>query len=140
MPLYIRVRLGIWLTFKRCLRSWDVTVPTKGLSWLARRSVVAVVVPGDAALEPLREDPDASLTVERIADRAEVSPMTVFNLVGNREQLWSAMVDRALEGVDIQSITADDPQERARQIVDAPHSQCGNPRHAGGPLKAVQWA
>jgi AcrR family transcriptional regulator len=73
----------------------------------------------DAALELLREDPDASLTVERIADRAEVSPMTVFNLVGNREQLWSAMADRALEGLDVQSITADDPQERARRIVDA---------------------
>jgi AcrR family transcriptional regulator len=73
----------------------------------------------DAALEQLREDPDANLTVERIADRAEVSPMTVFNLVGNREQLWSAMADRALEGLDVESITADDPQERARRIVDA---------------------
>jgi AcrR family transcriptional regulator len=73
----------------------------------------------DAALELLREDPDANLTVERIADRAEVSPMTVFNLVGNREQLWSAMADRALEGLDVESITADDPQERARRIVDA---------------------
>jgi AcrR family transcriptional regulator len=73
----------------------------------------------DAALELLREDPEANLTVERIADRAEVSPMTVFNLVGNREQLWSAMADRALEGLDVQSITADNPQERARRIVDA---------------------
>ena len=73
----------------------------------------------DAALEQLREDPEGNLTVERIADRAEVSPMTVFNLVGNREQLWSAMADRALEGLDVESITADDPQERARRIVDA---------------------
>jgi AcrR family transcriptional regulator len=73
----------------------------------------------DAALELLREDPEGNLTVERIADRAEVSPMTVFNLVGNREQLWRAMADRALEGLDVQSITADDPQERARRIVDA---------------------
>jgi AcrR family transcriptional regulator len=73
----------------------------------------------DAALELLREDPEGNLTVERIADRAEVSPMTVFNLVGNREQLWSAMADRALEGLDVQSITADNPQERARRIVDA---------------------
>lgn len=73
----------------------------------------------DAALELLRESPEENLTVERIADRAEVSPMTVFNLVGNREQLWSAMADRALESLDVQSITADDPQERARRIVDA---------------------
>jgi len=73
----------------------------------------------DAALELLREDPEGNLTVDRIADRAEVSPMTVFNLVGNREQLWSAMADRALDSLDVQSITADDPQERARRIVDA---------------------
>jgi AcrR family transcriptional regulator len=73
----------------------------------------------DAALELLRADPEGNLTVERIAERAEVSPMTVFNLVGNREQLWSAMADRALEDLDVQSITADDPQERARRIVDA---------------------
>ena len=73
----------------------------------------------DAALELLREDPEGNLTVDRIAERAEVSPMTVFNLVGNREQLWNAMADRALEGLDVQSITADDPQERARRIVDA---------------------
>jgi AcrR family transcriptional regulator len=73
----------------------------------------------DAGLELLREDPEENLTVERIAARAEVAPMTVFNLVGNREQLWSAMADRALESLDVQSITADDPQERARRIVDA---------------------
>lgn len=73
----------------------------------------------DAALELLREDPEGNLTVDRIAVRAEVSPMTVFNLVGNREQLWNAMADRALEGLDVQRITADDPQERARRIVDA---------------------
>jgi len=34
----------------------------------------------DAGLDLLREDPQGNLTVERIADRAEVSPMTVFNL------------------------------------------------------------
>ena len=73
----------------------------------------------DAGLQLLREDPDANLTVERIAARAEVSPMTVFNLVGNRDELWSAMADRALESLDLDSISADDPQERARRIMDA---------------------
>jgi AcrR family transcriptional regulator len=73
----------------------------------------------DAALELLREDPEENLTVERIAARAEVAPMTVFNLVGNRDQLWTAMADRALAGLDLRSITADDPQERAHRIVDA---------------------
>jgi AcrR family transcriptional regulator len=73
----------------------------------------------DAALELLREDPEENLTVERVAARAEVAPMTVFNLVGNREQLWSAMADRALDGLDVQSIRAEDPRERAHRIVDA---------------------
>jgi AcrR family transcriptional regulator len=91
--------------------------PPPGLRERGKRRRTARIL--DAALELLREDPDANLTVERIADRAEVSPMTVFNLVGNREQLWSAMADRALEGLDVESITADDPQERARRIVDA---------------------
>lgn len=73
----------------------------------------------DAGLELLRENPDEGLTLERIAARAEVAPMTVFNLIGNRDQLWSAMADRALEGLDVRSISADDPQERAHRIVDA---------------------
>jgi AcrR family transcriptional regulator len=73
----------------------------------------------DAGLELLREDPAESVTLERVAARAEVAPMTVFNLVGNRDQLWSAMADRALQGLDIQSIQAKDPRERARRIVDA---------------------
>jgi AcrR family transcriptional regulator len=73
----------------------------------------------DAALDLLREESGEHLTVERIAARAEVAPMTVFNLVGNRDQLWSAMADRALESLDLRSITADDPRERAHKIVDA---------------------
>ena len=91
--------------------------PSPGLRERGKRQRTERIL--DAALEQLREDPEGNLTVERIADRAEVSPMTVFNLVGNREQLWSAMADRALEGLDVESITADDPQERARRIVDA---------------------
>ena len=73
----------------------------------------------DAGLELLREEPDQLLTVERIAARAEVAPMTVFNLVGNREQLWGAMADRALEQFDVSSIDGVTPRDRARRIVEA---------------------
>jgi AcrR family transcriptional regulator len=72
-----------------------------------------------AALELLREDPDSQPTVERIAARAHVAPMTVFNLVGNWDQIWSALADLALEDLDITTAQSEDPQERARQIVDA---------------------
>jgi AcrR family transcriptional regulator len=73
----------------------------------------------DAALQLLREDPEDNLTMDRIAARAEVAPMTVFNLIGNREQLWTALADRALESLDIHSIAASDPQLRAHRIVDS---------------------
>jgi AcrR family transcriptional regulator len=73
----------------------------------------------DAALELLRDDPHHNLTVERIAERAEVAPMTVYNLIGTRDQIWTALVDRALQDVDPHAITAPDPQERARRIVAA---------------------
>jgi AcrR family transcriptional regulator len=73
----------------------------------------------DAGLALLRENPEQNLTVDRLADRAEVAPMTVYNLVGTRDQIWTALVDRALQGVNPGSITAPDPQERARRIIDA---------------------
>jgi AcrR family transcriptional regulator len=49
-----------------------------------------------SALDLLREGPDQNVSVERIAQRAHVSPMTVFNLVGNRDEMWRAVADRAL--------------------------------------------
>jgi AcrR family transcriptional regulator len=72
----------------------------------------------DAALDLLREKPDENLTMERVSARAEVAPMTVFNLIGNRDQLWSAMADRALRSLDPQSIEVAEPRERAHGIVE----------------------
>jgi AcrR family transcriptional regulator len=73
----------------------------------------------DAALELLREDPEDGLSVDRIAERAEVAPMTVYNLVGNRDEMWQAIAERALQDLDVSGIRADDPRERALRIVDA---------------------
>ena len=72
----------------------------------------------EAGLELLREDPEQNLTIERLAERAEVAPMTVYNLIGGRDQLWTALVDRALKRLDI-DVAAADPQDRARRIVGA---------------------
>ncbi|MVU80768.1 hypothetical protein GPX89_26385 [Nocardia sp. ET3-3] len=103
----------------RSVSSDEVTGGTAalGLRELGKRHRVERIL--DSALELLREDPDKGLTIERIAARAAVAPMTVFNLIGNRDQLWSALADRALVGLDVQSITAAEPQERAHRIVDA---------------------
>lgn len=88
---------------------------TEGLRERGKRQRTERIL--DAALAVLREAPDENLTIERVAARAEVSAMTVFNLVGSREQLWSAMADRALEGLDLTAIDNDDPHQRARDIV-----------------------
>ena len=54
----------------------------------------------DAAFSLLGENDARLLTVERIADRAEVSPATVYNLVGSRESLFVQLFDR---GVSVQA-------------------------------------
>jgi AcrR family transcriptional regulator len=73
-----------------------------------------------AARELLRESPDQALTVDRIATRAEVSAPTVFNLIGRRERIWAAIADQALSDLDLGALRViEDPQERARAIVDA---------------------
>ena len=51
----------------------------------------------DAALELLRSNDIQSVTIEQIAALAEVSPPTIYNLVGTREQLLVALVDRISE-------------------------------------------
>lgn len=77
----------------------------------------------DAALDLLRAEPLASVTTERVAALAEVSPATVYNLVGTREQLLLALIDRVI-GSLVDSFSApddtdpDDPITTARHIVD----------------------
>jgi AcrR family transcriptional regulator len=74
----------------------------------------------EATRELLRESPNETPTVERIAELADVSPATVFNLVGPREQQWAALSDALLRELDAGLAFAADenPRERARRIVD----------------------
>lgn len=73
-----------------------------------------------AARELLRENPQRDLTVERIAARAEVSPQTVFNLVGRREEIWSHLADESLGQLSLERFAeVADPRQRARAIVAA---------------------
>lgn len=71
----------------------------------------------DAVLALIREEPDRLPTVEQVAARAEVSPMTVFNLVGTRDELWSAAVEHALRDLDYDRSVSHDPRRRAEAIV-----------------------
>lgn len=74
----------------------------------------------DAARVLLREAPDQELTVERIAARAELSPQTVYNLIGRREHIWGALADDALDALNLPRFAAiADPRVRGTAIVQA---------------------
>ena len=107
----------------------DDTARASGLRERGKQQRVDRIL--NAALEILREEPAGALTGERIAERAEVAPMTVFNLVGNREQLWAALIERALAGLDFRSVASDseDPHARALGVVDeVTRVLCGDKR------------
>jgi AcrR family transcriptional regulator len=94
------------------------TSPTAGLRERGKQRRTTQILA--AARELLRQFPEEPLTVERIAARAELSPPTVFNLVGPRDKIWAALADQALGDLDLTALrTIDDPQQRARSIVAA---------------------
>jgi AcrR family transcriptional regulator len=67
----------------------------------------------------LREHPDETPTVERIAELADLSPATVFNLLGPREQQWAALCEQLVRELDecCSSAAEDDPRDQAHRIV-----------------------
>jgi AcrR family transcriptional regulator len=72
-----------------------------------------------AIRELLRERPDETPTVECIAELADLSPATVFNLVGPREQQWAALCEELVGELDtcLAFAAEEDPREQARRIV-----------------------
>jgi AcrR family transcriptional regulator len=77
----------------------------------------------DAATELLRAQHVRTLTIERIAAAAEVSPPTIYNLIGTRDQLLLALVERVLERLvhthlDNPAHAGIDPIATARGIID----------------------
>jgi len=72
-----------------------------------------------AARELLRERDVHTVTLEQIAERAEVAPGTVFNLIGPREQLFAALIDQAHDQLShaLAKAPDDDPLTRIRRIV-----------------------
>jgi AcrR family transcriptional regulator len=90
-----------------------------GLRERNRRRRVSQIL--EATRELLREHPHESPSVERIAQRAEVAPATVFNLIGPREKIWAALIDEMLAQIDADPPGVDetDPLARAHAIVVA---------------------
>lgn len=73
----------------------------------------------EAIRELLRESPNETPTVERIAELANLSPASVFNLVGPREQQWAALCDELVSELNacLAFAVEEDPREQARRIV-----------------------
>ncbi|MET9605184.1 TetR/AcrR family transcriptional regulator [Streptomyces sp. NPDC006512] len=80
----------------------------------------------DATRELLRESPESVISTERIAERAEVSPATVYNLIGPREKIWEALADGFMDELEerLAALGAGDPREvvgsTVRLFVDDP--------------------
>ncbi|MEU9161879.1 TetR/AcrR family transcriptional regulator [Streptomyces sp. NPDC048424] len=73
----------------------------------------------DATRELLRESPGSVISTERIAERAEVSPATVYNLIGPREKIWEALADGFMDELEdrLAELGAGDPREVVRSTV-----------------------
>jgi AcrR family transcriptional regulator len=77
----------------------------------------------DAAGDLLRAQDLSSVTMEQIAAKAEVSPATVYNLIGSRDRVLFGLVDRVVSGL-VDSLAGpggprpDDPIAAVRLIVD----------------------
>jgi AcrR family transcriptional regulator len=69
----------------------------------------------DATLALLRTEPLGAVTTERVAALAEVAPATVYNLVGPRDQLLGALVQRVLDGL-VDTLQRLDPAVEADPI------------------------
>lgn len=82
----------------------------------AKRERVERILTAARAL--LHEEPYERLTMPQVADRAGVSQMTIFNLIGARDDLWAALADEALADWQAHVAPIQDPQSRARTIVE----------------------
>lgn len=73
----------------------------------------------DATRELLRESPESVISTERIAERAEVSPATVYNLIGPREKIWEALADGFMDELEgrLAAPGAGDPREVVKATV-----------------------
>lgn len=97
----------------------SLTPPAAGLRERNKRRRVEQILEATRSL--LREQPDQSPSVERIAARAEVAPATIFNLIGPREQIWAALADDMLAELErrTNNLGSGHPHSDARAIVAA---------------------
>lgn len=74
----------------------------------------------DAALQLLGERPNDEVSTEQIAGLAGVAPATVYNLIGTRDEVVTALVVRVLSRLaeSLAALDPDDPIAAALLVVD----------------------
>lgn len=73
----------------------------------------------NATRELLRDSPESVIRTERIAERAEVSPATVYNLIGPRDKIWEALAAGFMDELEdrLAALGGGDPREVVRSTV-----------------------
>ena len=73
----------------------------------------------DATRELLRHSPESVISTERIAERAEVAPATVYNLIGPRDKIWEALADGFMDELErrLTGLETGDPRDVVRLTV-----------------------
>lgn len=73
----------------------------------------------DATRQLLRRLPADEVSVETIAELAQVAPATVYNLLGPRDAIWTALIDDVLDGLDeeLERLPDNDPIARAHAVI-----------------------
>ncbi|MFD0385593.1 TetR/AcrR family transcriptional regulator [Streptomyces stramineus] len=73
----------------------------------------------DATRELLRDSPESVISTERIAERADVAPATVYNLIGPRDKIWEALAAAFMDelGARLAELEPGDSREVVRSTV-----------------------
>jgi AcrR family transcriptional regulator len=95
------------------LASTVLSVTTDGMTRTARRAAATHRAIVDAAEDVVLESGADALTLEAVADRADVAVQTIYNRVGGRSAVLIAVAERALE--------------QNRQYMDAAYAAAGPP-------------
>jgi len=95
----------------------------------------------DAARELIRETGGADFSMLALADRAEVSPATPYNLFGSKAELLFALFNRSLAELPVKDLTASfkDPLDRLLETTRVVSAHLATRADFFGPLYRAQF-
>ncbi|QDQ09312.1 TetR/AcrR family transcriptional regulator [Streptomyces spectabilis] len=74
----------------------------------------------EATRELVRDGPESVISTERIAERAQVAPATVYNLIGPRDKIWEALADGFMDELErrLEALGSGGPREVVTSTVE----------------------